>query len=69
MVGKQPIVAKLPAEEVAYEEDRDRRRGAGHVSLVGSRRERYSMAGRLAVPLEPGDATFGDRHCKCIAEK
>ena len=67
MLGKQPVVAKLPAEEVANEEDRGGSGGACHVSLVGGGRERYSVASRLAVPFKPGDAAFGDRHRKCVA--
>jgi hypothetical protein len=67
MVRKQPVVAELPAEEVAYKQDRDRRRGACHVSLVGAGRKGYGMAVRLAVPFEPGDATSRDRHRRCFA--
>lgn len=66
MVRKQPVVTELPAKEVANEEDRGGSGGACHVSLVGGGWERYSVAGRLAVPLEPSDAAFGDRHRKCV---
>ena len=64
MVGKQPVVAKLPAEEVAYKQDRDRRRGACHVSLVGGGWKRFGVTSRFAVPLEPGDTAVRDRHRK-----
>ena len=62
MVGKQPVVAKLPPEEVTDEQDGCGRGRACHVSLVGGRRERYSMASWLAVPLESSDAAFRERH-------
>lgn len=62
MVGKQPVVAKLPPEEVTDEQDGCGRGRACHVSLVGGRRERYGMAGRLSVPLESSDAAFRERH-------
>ena len=65
MVSKQPVVAKLPAKQVADEQDCSFRGEACHVSLIGSRREWYGMAGRLAIPFEPGSAAFGDRHREC----
>lgn len=73
MVCEQPVVAELPAEEVADEKDCDLRRSACHVSLIGGGRERDGMTSRLAVPFESSNATFGDRHRKyvvrCMAGK
>jgi hypothetical protein len=64
MVSKQPIVAKLPAEEVADEQDGSRLRRARDVSLIGGGWEGYALASRLPVPFEASDTAAGDRHRK-----
>ena len=64
MVGKQPVVAKFPSEEITDEENGDRRGRAGHVGLIGGCREWYGAAIGLAVPFESGRAALGYRHCE-----
>jgi hypothetical protein len=64
MVSKQPVVAKLPAEEVADEEDCGCLRRACNVSLIGGGWERYALARRLSIPFKTSDTAAGDRHCK-----
>jgi hypothetical protein len=64
MISKQPIVAKLPAEEVADEKDGRSLRRSRDVSLIGGGWERYALASRLPIPFEACDTAAGDRHRK-----
>jgi hypothetical protein len=64
MISKQPVVAKLPAEKVADEENGSSLRRARDVSLIGGGRERYALPGRLPIPFEASYTAAGDRHRK-----